>query len=231
MKKTIVTIAPALIVLLLTSSTAGAQALPQFAYNNYDGWIYNNPGLQLNAETIGQAKIRLYVDSHGFVLTLTSPEFPCQGLDSIQAEVRWKSSSPTVALTMALDDADGTPLDSASCLPTTSSSEQKFLFTVPVPTGIATARVRFVSWNAIVSTSGAVRTIDLTGIEAQGSEIVRGDVDGDERVSISDVTVLINVLLLSQQDTVTLGAADVDRDGNISISDVTALINLLLSGE
>ena len=59
-------------------------------------------------------------------------------------------------------------------------------------------------------------------------EYVRGDVDGDNLVNISDVTALIDMLLTGAEKT---PAADCDQDGNMNISDVTALIDFLLSGK
>ena len=55
---------------------------------------------------------------------------------------------------------------------------------------------------------------------------VPGDVNGDGKVNISDVTELINILLTGAEAP---AAADVDGDGKVSISDVTALIDRLLS--
>ena len=52
-----------------------------------------------------------------------------------------------------------------------------------------------------------------------------GDLDGDGKVTISDVTELINLLL---SGTATADC-DLDGDGQVTISDVTALINYLLS--
>lgn len=60
-------------------------------------------------------------------------------------------------------------------------------------------------------------------------ERMRGDVNGDGYISISDVTTLINLLLGA--DTGYPVNADVNIDDNITISDVTALINKLLRGE
>ena len=57
---------------------------------------------------------------------------------------------------------------------------------------------------------------------------VRGDVNGDGRVSIDDVTDLIDILL---NGTGSGNAdADVNTDGRVSIDDVTDLIDLLLNG-
>ena len=54
-----------------------------------------------------------------------------------------------------------------------------------------------------------------------------GDVNGDGKISISDVTELINMLLSGNYDREFY--ADVNLDGKITITDVTALINRLLS--
>ncbi len=57
-----------------------------------------------------------------------------------------------------------------------------------------------------------------------------GDVNCDGKLSISDVTTLINYLLGGNPDPFDDVAADVNEDTKISISDVTALISLLLNG-
>lgn len=55
--------------------------------------------------------------------------------------------------------------------------------------------------------------------------LVNGDVDGDGKVNISDVTTLIDMLL---RGTTANANADIDGDGNVNISDVTTLIDILL---
>jgi hypothetical protein len=57
----------------------------------------------------------------------------------------------------------------------------------------------------------------------------RGDVNGDTKVNIDDVTALINYLLSHNATGVDLQAADCDLDQNINIADVTTLISYLLS--
>ena len=57
-------------------------------------------------------------------------------------------------------------------------------------------------------------------------QFLLGDVNRDGKLSIADVTALINLLLSNAEyDEV----ADVNQDGKMSIADVTALINILLS--
>lgn len=70
----------------------------------------------------------------------------------------------------------------------------------------------------------------IPGTEPQG---MRGDVNNDGAVTISDVTALINALLNGNQqasDEFNPTNADTNQDGHLSIGDVTALINYLLSG-
>ena len=59
---------------------------------------------------------------------------------------------------------------------------------------------------------------------------LRGDVNADGNVTITDVTALINYLLNNDATGVNLTAADCNLDGGITITDVTFLINFLLSG-
>ena len=60
--------------------------------------------------------------------------------------------------------------------------------------------------------------------------IIRGDVNGDGSVNISDVTALIDYLLSGNASDIDVNAADCNQDGSINISDVTSLIDYLLSG-
>ena len=55
---------------------------------------------------------------------------------------------------------------------------------------------------------------------------VKGDVNGDGKVNVSDVTTLVNMILgvISKDEE----HADVNGDGKVNVSDVTALVNLIL---
>ena len=55
------------------------------------------------------------------------------------------------------------------------------------------------------------------------------DVNGDNKVSINDVTDLIKYLLSNDPTVINMSAADVNHDGKINIGDVTDLIRYLLS--
>lgn len=89
-------------------------------------------------------------------------------------------------------------------------------------------------WNFNGSSNEMV--IDLIPYEGYvipGDEptFIRGDVDGDEEIGISDVTAIIDYLLTSNADGIILEASDCDQDNQVSISDVTALIDYLLNGQ
>ena len=58
-----------------------------------------------------------------------------------------------------------------------------------------------------------------------------GDCDGDGKITIGDVTTLIDYLLSESASVSSEDAADCDGDGKITIGDVTTLIDYLLSGE
>ena len=62
------------------------------------------------------------------------------------------------------------------------------------------------------------------------SVAVRGDVNGDNTVSIADVTDLIDYLLTNNASGVNLQNADCNNDNSVTIADVTALIDYLLTG-
>lgn len=56
--------------------------------------------------------------------------------------------------------------------------------------------------------------------------VIPGDVNGDEKVNVSDVTALVNMILgVVPKDE---DSADVNGDGKVNVSDVTALINIIL---
>ena len=64
----------------------------------------------------------------------------------------------------------------------------------------------------------------LVGFTSRATAV--GDVNGDGRVNVSDVSALINMILgLTPMDKT---RADVNGDGRVNVSDVTALINIIL---
>lgn len=71
-----------------------------------------------------------------------------------------------------------------------------------------------------VSNSVANITVDIL------NTALKGDVNRDGAVNVTDVTTLVNMILgviAKDQE-----SADVDSNGSINVSDVTALVNLIL---
>ena len=66
-------------------------------------------------------------------------------------------------------------------------------------------------------------------VPAKEESFLRGDVNNDGAVNISDVTALIDYILSHDATGINLNAADCNQDGGINISDVTALIDYILS--
>ena len=58
--------------------------------------------------------------------------------------------------------------------------------------------------------------------------LIPGDANGDGRLTIDDVTALIDYLLKGDRNAIDWDCADADNSGAVNIDDVTALINLLL---
>ena len=87
------------------------------------------------------------------------------------------------------------------------------------------------TWNRMNPNDKTYARIDggpsCPGYFTEKPAFIRGDVNGDSSVKISDVTTLIDLLL--DGGTISNPAADCNQDGNISIGDVTALIDYLLN--
>ena len=72
--------------------------------------------------------------------------------------------------------------------------------------------------------------VDETCTVTLPATVIRGDVNGDGSVTISDVTALIDYLLSGNASGINLSGADCNQDSSVTISDVTSLIDYLLSG-
>ena len=87
-------------------------------------------------------------------------------------------------------------------------------------------RVKAVYTDGTESDWSNVETVTLS---EDTPAFIRGDVNDDHNVTITDVTALINYLLSGNPTGVNLQAADCDEDGFIKINDVATLINYLLN--
>ena len=67
-------------------------------------------------------------------------------------------------------------------------------------------------------------TIHLRFIKGGAPEPIKGDVNGDGEVNISDVNAIIRMILGTPED-----KGDVNRDGEVNISDVNVVIGIILN--
>ncbi len=121
-------------------------------------------------------------------------------------------------------------------LPTCSSGDagMAYVFVDPNPnTGATDGNV---ITDALINQASAKHWVpyhyswsNSTWIPYTGSADLRGDVNGDGSVNISDVTALNDYLLSGNASGINLTGADANQDNSVSISDVTALIDYLLS--
>lgn len=69
-------------------------------------------------------------------------------------------------------------------------------------------------------------TVTLKFVKGGAPEPLKGDVNNDGEVNISDVNAMIDFILSSSEDPI----ADVNGDGEINISDVNEVISIILGG-
>ena len=115
-------------------------------------------------------------------------------------------------------------LASITCLATTPPRVYSSTFAEHYNT--ATLYVPYDALEAYKSADYWKEFVHIVGIGNAGA----GDVDCDGKVSIADVTAIIDYLLSGNAQSINEENADVDHDGAITISDVTTLIDYLLSG-
>ena len=90
--------------------------------------------------------------------------------------------------------------------------------------------------NVYVTNAETTATIALAEVqdmyfsnEAGGSEFIRGDVDGNQRVEMDDLTLLINYLLGGDASGINMEGANCDLEDDVTMDDLTVLINYLLT--
>lgn len=86
-------------------------------------------------------------------------------------------------------------------------------------------------FRAYLSSNGAAInafTIDGVAVDSDG---LLGDVNGDKKVNITDVVLLVNYILGIEDPAFIIGNADINSDNAINITDVTKLVNIIMENE
>ncbi|HEX9912534.1 MAG TPA: dockerin type I repeat-containing protein, partial [candidate division Zixibacteria bacterium] len=89
------------------------------------------------------------------------------------------------------------------------------------------------SFTVLVKDSSAPQKSDtqnLTLTIQPGAPFLRGDANGDSKVSVGDVVYIINYLFKGGPAPSPLDKANTNCDGTISIADIVYLINYLFKG-
>jgi hypothetical protein len=81
-----------------------------------------------------------------------------------------------------------------------------------------------------ITSNGGSASIPINLSVSYGSEVMPGDINGDETVNIQDIILLINFILESDTPNNTeFEAADINGDGILNVLDVVNFVNLILS--
>ena len=90
-----------------------------------------------------------------------------------------------------------------------------------------TSGARFGPYGKIDAMAGAKYLLGING----DVEMMKGDLNNDGFVNITDVTLMINYLLTDDATGINLFAANINDDEFININDLTWLIDILLTQE
>ena len=121
-----------------------------------------------------------------------------------------------------------TGITKVTCLATTPPNSGEY-FTSEVYQN-ATLYVPMNSVELYRAAAGWCNFQNIVGIDTGGEPGMKGDVNGDKKVDIDDVTALINCVLTGNDSGIIAENADVFENGAIDIDDVTTLINFVLTG-
>lgn len=197
------------------------EAAPMYAYEIFNhNWV-----LFYDADTRTlKRQVRLQ-DAYWFPAMSIYPDV-CDPVVTINEQMISVDETVTISLLDAVRDDDNM---SALAVSTAASADESVVRASVSGlelqlTGVAPGRARV---SVTTDSNGKLASTSFTVTVTSSSK--PGDVNMDGRISIDDVTVLIDILLGSVLNNYDLGAADVDGDGRVSIDDVTALIDILLS--
>lgn len=213
-----------------------AQSLAGFNLNNYKWWIYTRADVKLNTQNISRKKIKLYRSSGGDDYMLKSPFLDCSKARFVRVEFDYWTENynqPTYSLAKStpiveLIDMQGKSLVSKPCVLDSAQLMHKLVVFLEVPLqAVSTSlRVQFSAPDGDYNSNGAVHQAWIAG-SATSSNVIVGDINGDDYVDVDDATMVVKMMLGILP--VDANKADLNHDSRVDVSDVTALVNIILS--
>ncbi len=165
--------------------------------------------------TVVKDQVTMYVGDG----TVYPDNYRVYGPNDSSAFVFTSSGAPILKIELSSGTASHTP--SNLSLP----EGQSGTYTTSGHDGVWEGNAQEVSFK--VNAQVRLYTVIVT-LAGEEPSTLRGDVNGDKDVDITDATALINYLLYSDATGIILANADCDGEEGVDISDATALINYLL---
>lgn len=235
MKQFFTLIITAVAALTLQAAVAD-QTLLSFGINNHDDWYYNRDDVVVDNDAINTNRIALYTGEDGKQYTLLSPTFSTQQVDSLKVAMTIRLAEDNnynpakLIQRVEMIDAGGEVVATADVPVEPGSMMQTLVVTFAVPS-MAQATLLFSAPKAleIENNIPAVRSIKVWPVtKSAATEPVRGDVNGDGKVDVADVNIIINIMLGKVNSDELRAASDLTGDGQVDVSDANSVINLML---
>ena len=177
-------------------------------------WDFNNAGIFSDNLSHGQLSCRLGKTSNS---SITMREDVAGGIGVVVIWAGSYGSDAEATLNVDYSTDKGNTWTTAETITTSPGSLDRYLVNVGVEDP-----VRF----RIVQTAGTrVNLDDITLFKLINETTVKGDVNGDGVVNISDINVVIDLILKGESTE----AADVNGDNTVNIGDINFIINEILT--
>lgn len=82
-----------------------------------------------------------------------------------------------------------------------------------------------------LTVDGTYKAVTTVTVEASQSSDVSGDINGDGKVNIADVKMLLNAITSENGNNISLAVGDINGDGKMNIADVKMLLNKITSAQ